>query len=862
MTGAYVQHVPGVDQDAAAYSKLMGASALAPWPFLVHRTHLPVLGVTAAMVSAATSGLPPLASVVHREGVVLRTHQEAGVKFIQGRRGTFLADEMRVGKSPQIMYSHDPEAGVLILIGPVAARIVWHEWAARRFGACATALYSKKGCPTCTRVGAVPRDVPAFTSVAGRTPDPAQLTPGGCNPRVIFMNFQIAYGWSELFGALPIGTLAIDECFPAGALIDGRRIEDVRVGALVSAFDEARGVFVQRKVLTVFRHRPQSMVRVHTASGSIVCTAGQPFLTPLGWTPACGLHNGGFVLQSLRALHETRLGSPSSLLYLWQNRRGVGRFVGGEGFSLGSEGESLLFGGTQAAVPVGASLATLDVAQPDAQGRNTREGESYASCDGVAPTRTRRQREAASCGATAVGLRFGVGNGGCDSDPRAESLVYLPHLLQGGHRGAVAEDCCRSRWEVSQHAGSASAGQKERGLSAWAWVDRVEVLQPTSDGTFGGVCPDGLVYNLEVEDQHTYCVSRAEGEPTFVVHNCHKGGLQSRRNQVVEAVRRFNTRAHRVIAATGTPLENQPDGLWPILDILAPGAWGGYWEYCRRHAAAAPGPFGWTTNGSSHMDELRSRLTEVMLRRTWAEIRPGLPPIERTIELVPLPEREVDRIEEHAAKLRYQTKAKNTLVGQLATLRRLYAETKIAAGVDWACETIASGYSCVLWTYHRDVSAKTVEALAEKGVRVHGPIHGGVDDKDREAILENAAADVQGPRVLVATMDSLGFAVNLSWASHAGFIELDWIPNTIAQAEMRSFDGTRSISVTLFVTDTDTDRRLADALLSKLATQHDLGLKAGAGDVADVLRASLGVEDAQTLDQLAEILMADAGLEV
>ena len=111
-------------------------------------------------------------------------------------------------------------------------------------------------------------------------------------------------------------------------------------------------------------------------------------------------------------------------------------------------------------------------------------------------------------------------------------------------------------------------------------------------------------------------------------------------------------------------------------------------------------------------------------------------------------------------------------------------------------------------------------------------------------------------------MDSLGFAVNLSWASHAGFIELDWIPNTIAQAEMRSFDGTRSISVTLFVTDTDTDRRLADALLSKLATQHDLGLKAGAGDVADVLRASLGVEDAQTLDQLAEILMADAGLEV
>jgi Rad3-related DNA helicase len=47
------------------------------------------------------------------------------------------------------------------------------------------------------------------------------------------------------------------------------------------------------------------------------------------------------------------------------------------------------------------------------------------------------------------------------------------------------------------------------------WVDGVEVLEPSCDGTFGGVCPDGLVYNLEVEGTHTYTV---EG---LVVHNCH-----------------------------------------------------------------------------------------------------------------------------------------------------------------------------------------------------------------------------------------------------------------------------------------------------------------------------------------------------
>ena len=46
-------------------------------------------------------------------------------------------------------------------------------------------------------------------------------------------------------------------------------------------------------------------------------------------------------------------------------------------------------------------------------------------------------------------------------------------------------------------------------------MDRVEVLEQGSDGTFGGVCGDGLVYNIEVEGTHTYV---ADG---FVVHNCH-----------------------------------------------------------------------------------------------------------------------------------------------------------------------------------------------------------------------------------------------------------------------------------------------------------------------------------------------------
>jgi DNA repair protein RadD len=46
-------------------------------------------------------------------------------------------------------------------------------------------------------------------------------------------------------------------------------------------------------------------------------------------------------------------------------------------------------------------------------------------------------------------------------------------------------------------------------------VDAVEVLEPGRDGTFGGLCPRGRVFNLEVEGTHTYVAGG------FVVHNCH-----------------------------------------------------------------------------------------------------------------------------------------------------------------------------------------------------------------------------------------------------------------------------------------------------------------------------------------------------
>ena len=160
-----------------------------------------------------------------------------------------------------------------------------------------------------------------------------------------------------------LGAFSVDECFPAGTMVDGVPIEHVRVGDVVRAYDARTGQLVQRRVRQVFARRASALVRVHLANGQcVVCTPGHPFLTDSGtWLPAYSL-----------------------------------------------------------------------------------------------------------CGQRV--LRVG-----------------------GGYPQEIAAVC----------------------QVRWVRVDGVEVLERGCDGTFGGVCADGIVYNLEVDGVHTYT---ADG---VVVHNCH-----------------------------------------------------------------------------------------------------------------------------------------------------------------------------------------------------------------------------------------------------------------------------------------------------------------------------------------------------
>lgn len=312
--------------------------------------------------------------------------------------------------------------------------------------------------------------------------------------------------------------VGVDECFPAGTLIGSTPIEDVRAGMLVPSWDEQGKRFCVRHVVATKRTVPTGLVRVVFKGGAtVVCTPNHPFMTNHGWRRAGAFVAGTEVLasgQASSAVHR-------SILNLRNRIRGPL----GEKAVLQEVGSVRLFRALLAGVVRSAG------AQWSAGGRQEAAVGKHAGPEPYASTRRAGARLADAAGHRAPAslpwwerpwahrasapARGGVGlaNGAHRSD-RAEGQ-WFTDALQAGHRQPDSDGGGGGRRWIALRIRSARARRAEGSLPAWQRVDRVEVLQPGGDGRYGGLCPDGFVYNFEVEGTHTYLVGDG-----LVAHNC------------------------------------------------------------------------------------------------------------------------------------------------------------------------------------------------------------------------------------------------------------------------------------------------------------------------------------------------------
>lgn len=386
--------------------------------------------------------------------------------------------------------------------------------------------------------------------------------------------------WFDQFGLV-----VVDECFPAGTMIDNRPIETIEPGDQVWSYDEQTRTLSKRRVLNVWKSTPKYLIRLVLHSGPIVCTPGHPFLTKRGWVPAGALQTCDMVLCSMYHEKMQRLQTTvQSETPLGPQMQGVcDQSVGsienlkGNGVSdlrehlrnslvarparpQGALSKALLTEVLQRADAAnkflhGQPYQHLE-ARPDSRADaapEPNEGPQYQAqgvrgfgCQEMGSTMEGRQRNRTDKTTGIVSNYSRYGDGGRYTD-RASDACRLSNLLQGRPCGQRSEAGDRSRRQQPQGAEPFSQRPEEGAIFEWVGVDCVEVLEPGSDGTFGGLCPDRKVYNLHVEESETYLVNGA------VVHNCHHAPCQTMAKIIARCPAKYR------IGLTATP--NRKDGM-------------------------------------------------------------------------------------------------------------------------------------------------------------------------------------------------------------------------------------------------------------------------------------------------------------
>ena len=335
--------------------------------------------------------------------------------------------------------------------------------------------------------------------------------------------------------------------------------------------------------------------------------------------------------------------------------------------------------------------------------------------------------------------------------------------------------------------------------------------------------------HYEVLDAHTpFLILQRIG--TLVLDEFHL--LQSRGTQKSSAVNALLPRASKILGLTGTPCWNKPKSLWNLLHTLTPGAWGTQFEFRKRYAGATPGAHGWLYDGISNAEELQARLATIMVRRTWQEVVPELPPTTRVIEPVELSGAAYTAIEAATMKVAL-ARGTVTQAGYLATLRRKLAECKIQPARDIAMQAMADGHKPVLWVWHNEVG-DTLATSFPSNVHVLR-LRAADPAPKREQILALFRAHTAGRCVLIAGMGVAGVALDLSCSDYAIFVELDWTPAVVYQAEMRTFHVSRPHVVVYLHADDPVETALVDALDLKNSFAAAIGLA-----TADIIGKVLG----------------------
>lgn len=327
----------------------------------------------------------------------------------------------------------------------------------------------------------------------------------------------------DRFAPDEFGLVVVDECFPGTVKVDGKPLNSIKNGDIIASWNSQTGQIEYKPVTHVFKRRPSEMCVVILENGQFIpCTPNHPFYVEgVGYVPAIKLQEG-FCVKRI-CVHNLRKANRSGCIYEkpMENKNGFFR----------ENRKNLLLTGllkrifqtriernngeNQQKVCQRKNEAKKSDEKPGSKKENVGKAEGNRSLsENSVWKRSRAYSSAAEYADCVEGSESvcGVRN---PHKIRGKIRNAISELLQGRHSDSWGNVSYRNRRRKSPLYRKKRAGQKEGVLFEHIRVARVEVREQTSDRTFGGLCPDGFVYNLEISGNHNYF---ADG---ILVHNCH-----------------------------------------------------------------------------------------------------------------------------------------------------------------------------------------------------------------------------------------------------------------------------------------------------------------------------------------------------
>ena len=344
-----------------------------------------------------------------------------------------------------------------------------------------------------------------------------------CGEEVVSASVQSLVRRLDRFEPDAFDMVIVDECFPGTVKVDGKPLNSIKNGDIIASWNSRTGQIEYKPVTHVFKRKPSEMCVVILENGQFIpCTPNHPFYVEgVGYVPAIKLQEG-FCVKRI-CVHNLRKANRSGCIYEKPMENKNGFFQENRKNLLLTGLLKRIFqtriernnGENQQKVCQRKNEAKKSDEKPGSKKEIVGKAEGNRSLsENSVWKRSRAYSSAAEYADCVEGSESvcGVRN---PNKIRGKIRNAISELLQGRHSNSWGNVSYRNRRRKSPLYRKKRAGQKEGVLFEHIRVARVEVREQTSDRTFGGLCPDGFVYNLEISGNHNYF---ADG---ILVHNCH-----------------------------------------------------------------------------------------------------------------------------------------------------------------------------------------------------------------------------------------------------------------------------------------------------------------------------------------------------